>query len=69
VLIAAKIAQFRLNTVRDICKEHNLQYILTVIESDIPRDEMDKIAAFRDEEIIIRLHDQNDSGRLFEMGF
>jgi uncharacterized protein YydD (DUF2326 family) len=37
-----------LNTVRDICKEHDLQYILTVIESDIPRDEMDKIAAFPD---------------------
>jgi uncharacterized protein YydD (DUF2326 family) len=69
VLIAAKIAQFRLNTVRDICKEHNLQYILTVIESDIPRDEMDKTACFPDEEIVLKLHDRDDSGRLFEMGF
>jgi uncharacterized protein YydD (DUF2326 family) len=58
-----------LNTARDICKEYDLQYILTVIESDIPRDEMDKIAAFPDEDIVLRLHDRDDSGRLFEMGF
>jgi uncharacterized protein YydD (DUF2326 family) len=58
-----------LNTVRDICMEYDLQYILTVIESDIPRDEMDKIAAFPDEEVVLRLHDRDDSGRLFEMGF
>ena len=58
-----------LNTVRDICKEQDLQYILTVIESDIPRDEMDKIAGFPDEEIVLRLHDRDDSGRLFETGF
>jgi uncharacterized protein YydD (DUF2326 family) len=30
---------------------------------------MDKIAAFPDEEIVLRLHDRDDSGRLFEMGF
>ena len=58
-----------LNTVRDICKEYDLQYILTVIESDIPRDEMDKTVGFPDEEIVLRLHDRDDSGRLFEMGF
>lgn len=58
-----------LNTVRNICKEYDLQYILTVIESDIPRDEMDKMAAFPDEEIVLKLHDRDDSGRLFEMGF
>jgi uncharacterized protein YydD (DUF2326 family) len=30
---------------------------------------MDKIAAFQDEEIVLRLHDRDDSGRLFEMVF
>jgi uncharacterized protein YydD (DUF2326 family) len=58
-----------LNKVWAICKEYDLQYILTIIESDIPRDEMDKIAAFPDEEIVLRLHDQDDSGLLFEMRF
>jgi len=58
-----------LNTVRDVCRAYDLQYIITVIDSDIPRDEMDKIAGFPDEEIVLRLYDRDDSGRLFEMGF
>jgi len=58
-----------LNTVRDICKEYDLQYILTLIDSDIPRDELDNKVAFPDEEIVLRLHDRDDSGRLFEIGF
>ena len=57
------------NTVREICKEYGLQYILTLIDSDIPRDELDNRVAFPDEEIVLRLHDHDDSGRLFEMGF
>jgi uncharacterized protein YydD (DUF2326 family) len=58
-----------LNMVRGICGENDLQYILTVIDSDIPRDEMDNIAVFPDEEVVLRLHDRDDSGRLFGMGF
>jgi uncharacterized protein YydD (DUF2326 family) len=58
-----------LNTVRDICKEYGLQYILTLIDSDIPRDELDNKVAFPDEEIVLKLHDRDDSGRLFEMSF
>ena len=58
-----------LNTIREICKEHNLQYILTLIDSDIPRDELDNKVAFPDEEIVLRLHDRDDSGRLFKMAF
>jgi len=30
---------------------------------------MDKIAAFPDEEVVLRLHDRDDTGRLFEMAF
>jgi uncharacterized protein YydD (DUF2326 family) len=58
-----------LNTVRHICKEHNLQYILTVIDSDIPRDELDNKVVFPDDEIVLKLHDRDDSGRLFKMAF
>jgi uncharacterized protein YydD (DUF2326 family) len=58
-----------LNTVRDICKEYDLQYVLTLIDSDTPRDELDNKVVFPDEEIVLRLHDRNDSGRLFTMRF
>ncbi len=58
-----------LNAVQGICKEYDLQYILTIIDSDIPRDDMDKTIVFSDEEVILRLHDRDDSGRLFEMSF
>jgi uncharacterized protein YydD (DUF2326 family) len=58
-----------LDTVRDICKEYNLQYIMTLIDSDIPRDELDNKMAFPDKEIVLRLHDRDDSGRLFKTSF
>lgn len=58
-----------LEIVREICRENDLQYILTVIDSDIPRDEFNKRIVFTDEEIILRLHDRDDSGRLFKMAF
>jgi uncharacterized protein YydD (DUF2326 family) len=58
-----------LNMVRDICKEYDLQYILTAIDSDIPHDETDKKVAFPVDEVVLTLHDRNDSGRLFKMSF
>ena len=58
-----------LNTVREICQEHGLQYIITVIDSDIPHDETDEPIQFGDKDVVLRLHDRDDSGRLFEMSF
>lgn len=58
-----------LNMVREICMEYGLQYILTVIDSDLPRDEMDRPVVFPEEEIVLKLHDRDDSGRLFGMAF
>lgn len=58
-----------INIVRDICREFGIQYILTLIDSDMPRDEMDRAVVFPDDEIILRLHERDDSGRLFEMSF
>jgi uncharacterized protein YydD (DUF2326 family) len=43
--------------------------MLTVIDSDIPRDERENKIVFPDAEIVLRLHDRDDSGRLFEMSF
>jgi len=59
-----------LKVVRKICRENGLQYILTLIDSDMPRDGMDQAVTFSDEEVVLRLHDDpDDSGRLFEMAF
>jgi uncharacterized protein YydD (DUF2326 family) len=56
-----------LEYVRRITAEHDLQYILTVIDSDMPRDERDRKLMFTEDEVILRLHDSGDDGRLFRM--
>lgn len=53
--------------VRRFCKEFGLQYILTVIQSDLPRDASDNAIPFGDGEIIRSLHDEGNAGRLFNM--
>ena len=55
--------------VRKMCKELNLQYIMTLIDSDLPKDKSNKIVAFTDEEITLTLHDKDDSGKLFKRSF
>jgi uncharacterized protein YydD (DUF2326 family) len=58
-----------LSAVRRICQENNLQYVMTVIDSDIPHDEFNHPVPFQEREIVLKLHDRDDSGRLFEMAF
>lgn len=43
------------------------QHIITVIEAELPVDESGHRFAFDEDEIILRLHDADDSGRLFNM--
>ena len=56
-----------LRTVRRLCNEYELQYILTVIDADLPRDEKDDKVLFIEDEIVRELHDQGATGRLFRM--
>lgn len=56
-----------LNLVRRICHEKGIQYILSVIDSDLPRDERDQKLLFTEDEIIRQLHDGGKDGRLFRM--
>jgi len=56
-----------LEVVRAACDESPIQYILTVIEDDLPRDENDNKVAFQPHEVVRRLHDGGDDGRLFKM--
>lgn len=51
-----------LNYIRSECETSNNQYIITVIDSDIPRG-----FSFDDSEIILNLHDEGTDGLLFKM--
>jgi uncharacterized protein YydD (DUF2326 family) len=55
--------------VRRVCSEYGLQYIMTLIDSDLPMDETGKVVPFPDDEICLRLHDRDDSGKLFKRSF
>lgn len=56
-----------LTLAREFCKKYGIQYILTVIQSDLPRDINDHVIQFDDNEKIRELNDEGDSGRLFNM--
>lgn len=58
-----------LNKVKSICEEYNLQYILSLIDSDIPTDEKGEKYKFPADEICLELNDRDDSGKLFLHSF
>lgn len=56
-----------LAAVRHACDEFGLQYIMTLIDDELPRDDQDRKVPFAKDEIIRELHDRGDDGRLFRM--
>jgi uncharacterized protein YydD (DUF2326 family) len=56
-----------LKVVKELCEQDGMQYILTVIDADIPRDISDKPIHFAPNEIILNLFEGEDKGRLFKM--
>lgn len=56
-----------LDVVRDQVSSKKLQYIMTVIASDLPRNDKGRVVAFADDEIVLRLDDSGPGGRLFKM--
>lgn len=58
-----------INLVRNICKDYGIQYILTIIDSDIPYDEDLEMFKFSKNEICLTLDDEGNAGKLFEMSF
>jgi uncharacterized protein YydD (DUF2326 family) len=44
-----------------------VQHVVTMIESELPVDATGGRFAFDDDEIVLRLHDEGDDGRLFKM--
>ena len=55
--------------VKSICNKYGLQYIMTTIDSDIPRNDTGEIHMFNESEICLKLHDDGDDGTLFKMNF
>jgi len=53
---------------KKICAENGLQYIMTLIDSDLPSVE-GKPLQFSEGEICLQLHDKDDSGKLFLNSF
>ena len=58
-----------LNKVKDICEKYDLQYVLSLIDSDIPIDRKGEKYQFADDEICLKLNDLDDSGKLFLNSF
>lgn len=57
-----------LELVREVIAEGRIQYILSVIDTDLPRRIEDEAQIrFADKEIVLLLNDQGDKGRLFKM--
>jgi uncharacterized protein YydD (DUF2326 family) len=53
--------------IRRVCADAGVQHVLTVIDTDLPRDQSDNKVMFEHSEIARELNDTGDSGRLFRM--
>lgn len=52
--------------VKNVCKKYDLQYILTLIDSDLPKEQLD---VFSENEICLKLNDKDSNGKLFLTDF
>ncbi|QYS91994.1 DUF2326 domain-containing protein [Flavobacterium covae] len=58
-----------LTLIQNLSKKYNIQYMLSVIKSDLPVDENDVITYFNDNEVVLKLNDKDDRGTLFGFSF
>ncbi len=58
-----------LELINELNARFNLQYIMSVIKSDLPTDQEDRPIEFTEEEIILKLHDKDQTGTLFGFEF
>jgi len=64
-----KIRVRLLDLLRSYCFKYNIQYILSIIKDDLPRDESDNPIMFSNDEIIMELHDRDNDGKLLKTSF
>jgi len=55
--------------VRELTSKFDLQYILSVIKSDLPIDDNDQFIYFPEKEVVLKLNDQGPEGTLFGFEF
>ncbi|MFH0733364.1 MAG: DUF2326 domain-containing protein [bacterium] len=55
-----------IHMVKELCIKYDLQYIITLIDSDLPNEELD---IFSKNEVCLALNDKDDSGKLFLNSF
>lgn len=60
-----KIALLKL--VEQLCEKKGIQYIMSAIRHELPRNPDDTLFTFREGEVVRELHDNGDDGRLFRM--
>ena len=58
-----------LELINKLLREFNIQYILSVIKSDLPIEENESIIYFKEDEIVLKLNDKNEEGTLFGFSF
>lgn len=58
-----------LSLVKELISKYRFQYIISVIKSDLPIDSNENLIPFSNEEIILKLHDKDQSGTLFGFEF
>ena len=58
-----------LDYVKGVCQQYGIQYIVSMIDSDIPRMQDGTIYPIQSSEICLQLNDRNDDGKLFKHSF
>lgn len=58
-----------LNSVKSICQQYNIQYIVSMIDSDIPKMQDGTLYPIQSSEICLQLNDRDDDGKLFKQSF
>ncbi len=64
-----RVKQRLIMVTQRICSEYGLQYILSLIDSDIPKNIEDSNQEFPMDAVCLNLNDLNDSGKLFMRSF
>lgn len=64
--IENRLKEKLLNVIRESVSNYGIQCIFTIIETDLLRDEQGKQIYFPDEEVVLKLNDKGDEGRLFK---
>lgn len=59
-----RIKRSLITSIREVCYQHDIQYIFSAIQDDIPTE-----FYFDTDEVILKLHDNDDSGKLFLCSF